>query len=123
MVNIFDYSGSLRRMGNDQSLFQDMIVLFKEDALQYLNTIHQSAASHDYLSLKRAAHTLKGLVLNFGATRAVLAAVSRETLAATAERDTADENNFPAAINELVDAVQELQTALADHCHDGAGSG
>lgn len=115
MAAIFDYAGSLRRMGNDRSLFLDMVGLLAEDAPQYLATIHESVARHDFPSLKRAAHTLKGLVLNFGATRAVLAAVTLENLAATAERDAAEENNFPAAIHELIDALNELQTALAEH--------
>lgn len=119
MAAIFDYAGSLRRMGNDHSLFLEMIGLLKEDAPQYIAAIHASAASHDFPTLKRSAHTLKGLVMNFGATRAVLAAVFLENLAATAERDAAEENNFPAAISELVDALRELQTALDDHCHDG----
>ena len=120
MAAIFDYAGSLRRMGNDRSLFLDMVGLLTEDAPQYLATIHDSAAKHDFPTLKRAAHTLKGLVLNFGATRAVLAAVTLENLAATAERDAAEENNFPAAINELIDALHELQTALAQHGSDGS---
>jgi HPt (histidine-containing phosphotransfer) domain-containing protein len=119
MAAIFDYAGSLRRMGNDKSLFLEMIGLLKEDAPQYISAIHRSASSHDFPELKRASHTLKGLVLNFGATRAVLAAVALENLAATAERDAEEENNFPAAINELVDALQELQTALNAHCADG----
>ena len=70
MANIFDYAGSLRRMGNDHLLFQEMIVLLQEDAPLYLATIHVSAAAGDYPALRRAAHTLKGLVLNFGAARA-----------------------------------------------------
>lgn len=120
MAAIFDYAGSLRRMGNDHSLFVEMIGLLAEDAPQYLASIHQSAAAHDFPTLRRAAHTLKGLVMNFGATRAVLAAVSLENLAATAERDTAEESNFPAAIRELTDALHELQTALANHRDNGS---
>lgn len=119
MAAIFDYVGSLRRMGNDRSLFLEMIELLAEDAPQYLATIDDSAAKHDFPTLRRAAHTLKGLVLNFGATRAVLAAVSLENLAITAEKDAAEENNFPAAIAELKSAVNELQTALSNHCNDG----
>lgn len=119
MAAIFDYAGSLRRMGNDRSLFLEMIELLAEDAPQYLATIDDTAAKHDFPTLRRAAHTLKGLVLNFGATRAVLAAVSLENLAITAESDAAEENNFPAAIAELKSAIEELQTALANHRSDG----
>ncbi|WP_254511550.1 Hpt domain-containing protein [Anatilimnocola floriformis] len=119
MAAIFDYAGSLRRMGNDRSLFQEMVALLAEDAPQYQALIAESSGNHDYPTLKRAAHTLKGLVLNFGATRAVLAAVALENLAATAERDNQEEINFPAAMNELTAALDELQNALANHS-DGA---
>lgn len=119
MAPIFDYAGSLRRMGNDPALFQEMVGLLNEDAPQYLATIHQCTANHDYPTLKRAAHTVKGLVLNFGAQRAVLAAVTLENLAATATQDAAEENNLPASIRELEESLRELQEALAVH---GAGS-
>ncbi|WP_425617356.1 Hpt domain-containing protein [Anatilimnocola sp. NA78] len=120
MAPIFDYSGSLRRMGNDRGLFQDMIVLLNEDAPQYITAIHQTYSVQDYPSLKRAAHTLKGLVLNFGATRAVSAAIALETLTQTAEREPSEKNNIPAAIAELEAAVAELQAALSEHCDLGS---
>ncbi len=122
MANIFDYAGSLRRMGNDHLLFQEMIVLLQEDAPQYLATVHASATGGDYPTLKRAAHTLKGLVLNFGAARAILAAVTLENLAATAEHDAAEQVNLPAAINEFEASLKELQAALADHERDDASA-
>lgn len=118
MALIFDYAGSLRRMGNDHSLFQEMVSLLNEDAPQYVATIHQSRTDHDYPTMKRAAHTIKGLVLNFGAQRAVLAAVTLENLAATATQDAAEEINLPAAIKELEDSLAELLRALADHSPD-----
>jgi len=107
-------------MGNDRGLFQDMILLLNEDAPQYLAAIHQTSGSQDYPSLKRAAHTLKGLVLNFGATRAISAAIALESLAQTAEREPAEKNNIPGAIAELEAAVAELQRALAEHCDLGS---
>lgn len=118
MATIFDYAGSLRRMGNDHALFQEMVGLLNEDAPQYLATIHQCRADHDYPTMKRAAHTVKGLVLNFGAQRAVLAAVTLENLANTATHDSAEEINLPAAIAELEDSLAELLRALADHSAD-----
>lgn len=118
MAPIFDYAGSLRRMGNDRALFQEMVSLLSEDAPQYIATIHQCRADHDYSTMKRSAHTLKGLVLNFGAQRAVLAAVTLENLAATATQDAAEEINLPAAIKELEDSLAELMRALADHSPD-----
>jgi HPt (histidine-containing phosphotransfer) domain-containing protein len=101
-------------MGNDHGLFQDMVVLLQEDAPMYLNAIDQNHASGDMSSLKRAAHTLKGLVLNFGAARAVSAAIALENLATSGDKEA-----MPAAIAEVHAALQELQTALSDHARTG----
>jgi HPt (histidine-containing phosphotransfer) domain-containing protein len=97
-------------MGNDHGLFQDMVVLLQEDAPMYLAAIDQHYASGDMSSLKRAAHTLKGLVLNFGAARAVSATIALENLASSGDREA-----MPPAIAEVHDALRELQTALSDH--------
>lgn len=102
-------------MGNDPALFQEMVGLLNEDAPQYLATIRECTVSRDYVTLKRAAHTMKGLVLNFGAQRAVLAAVTLENLANTVTHDVAEQVNLPAAIHELDQSLRELQQALADH--------
>lgn len=101
-------------MGNDESLFLEMVGLLNEDVPQYIAAIHQSRANHDYPAMKRAAHTIKGLVLNFGAQRAVLAAVTLENLAATASEDATEETNLPSAIGELEESLSELLQALAN---------
>jgi len=114
VTSIFDYAGSLRRMGNDPALFQEMVGLLREDAPQYLTAIRESTEARDYPSLRRAAHTLKGLVLNFGATRAIAAAVALELIAeSAASKSTAEELNLPVATDELEAALKELLTALA----------
>jgi len=109
---IFDYAGSLRRMGNDPALFQEMAALLREDAPQYLAEIDRSVANGDYPSLKRAVHTLKGLVLNFGATRAITAAIALELIATSAAGEPAEKMNLPAAIEELEASMKELLVAL-----------
>jgi HPt (histidine-containing phosphotransfer) domain-containing protein len=109
---VFDYTGSLRRMGNDPSLFQEMVLLFKEDAPQYLSSIQHTAANGDFGSLKRAVHTLKGLVLNFGATRATSAAIALELVAESALSEPGEQFNLRAAMEELEAAVEELLHAL-----------
>jgi HPt (histidine-containing phosphotransfer) domain-containing protein len=113
LTPIFDYAGSLRRMGNDPALFQEMAMLLGEDAPQYLAAIREATEKEDYPSLRRAAHTLKGLVLNFGATRAIAAAVALELIAeSAASKSTAEQLNLPVATDELEAALQELLAAL-----------
>jgi HPt (histidine-containing phosphotransfer) domain-containing protein len=111
--SIFDYAGSLRRMGNDPALFREMALLLGEDAPQYLSAIRDAIDQGDYPSLKRAAHTLKGLVLNFGATRAIAAAVALELIAeSAASGHSTEQMNLPSATDELEAALQELLKAL-----------
>jgi HPt (histidine-containing phosphotransfer) domain-containing protein len=99
-------------MGNDVDLFREMVGFFREDAPQYLAEIQAARKSGDFGAVKRAAHTLKGLVLNFGAVRATSAAMALELLAASALTEPAEQVNFQAATEELEAAIAELQKAL-----------
>src|SRR5262245_38748623 len=74
MSTIYDHAGSLRRMGNDQELFHEMVELLRSDAPPLLSAVHSAHKDGDPSRLQRAAHTLKGLASNFGAERAVTAA-------------------------------------------------
>jgi HPt (histidine-containing phosphotransfer) domain-containing protein len=111
-TSIFDYAGSLRRMGNDPALFQEMAGLLREDAPEYLAAIQHSSKAGDFPSLKRAVHTLKGLVLNFGATRAITAAIALELIAESAAAEPAEKLNLPAAIEEMEASTKELLVEL-----------
>jgi len=108
MANIYDYPGSLRRMGDDRELFQEMVGLLRSDVPRWLSVVSAAQRESDSGRLERAAHTLKGLASNFGATRAVAAAAEVEVLARS--QQTA---GLPAAVNELEEALEELLSALA----------
>jgi two-component system, sensor histidine kinase and response regulator len=108
MYKIYDYAGSLGRMGNDRELFQEMVSLLQSDAPPLLHALNAAHAEGDFSRMQRAAHTLKGLAANFGAERAVAAAAEAERLAKV--RQAAP---LPAAIAELEESVHELIGALA----------
>jgi two-component system sensor histidine kinase/response regulator len=105
---IFDYSGSLHRMGDDQELFYEMAGLLREDAPALLNAVNTAHQQGDVPQLQRAAHTLKGLAANFGAARTVAAASEVEQLAKRRRS-----SGLPAAISELQESLDELIAALA----------
>jgi two-component system sensor histidine kinase/response regulator len=107
MSSVYDHDGTLRRMGNDLSLFQDMVGIFQDDAPRRLSELAGARRRGDWESTERAAHSLKGLIANFGAGRAHEAAAAAEQLA---KRREAEE--FSQALAELESAVQELMTAL-----------
>ena len=112
MSTIFDYDGSLHRMGGDQELFHEMAELFRADAPPLLQAVHEAHRQGDPPRLERASHTLKGLAANFGAPRAVAAAAAVERLAKQRQS-----TGLPAAVNELEEALDELTAALATTFH------
>ena len=108
MSKVFDYSGSLNRMGNDCGLFAEMVGLLRADAPPLLAALRAAHSEGDGPRIQRAAHTLKGLAANFGADRAVAAAFAIEKKAKALQSD-----GMPAAITELEESLDELIAALA----------
>jgi len=108
MSPIYDHAGSLRRMGDDHELFQEMVELLRSDAPLHLQALASAHRNDDSPRVHRAAHTLKGLAANFGAPRAVAAAAEVERLAKL--HQSAD---LSAAISELQEALDELIAALS----------
>lgn len=107
MSRVFDRAGSLRRMGCDEELFQDMVGFLQEDAPRLLARLEQALELSNWEQVVHSAHTLKGLVSNFGATRAVTAAERLQERAAQ-KNVSLTEQDF----RELQAAVVELQVAL-----------
>jgi HPt (histidine-containing phosphotransfer) domain-containing protein len=108
MAEIFDYEGSLLRMGGDHELFQEMVGLLHADAPQLLQAVGVAHQRGDFPGVERAAHTLKGLASNFGAAHTVAAAAEVEHLAKTKQSA-----GLPAALSDLNAAFDQLMAALA----------
>ncbi len=77
----FDYERSLARLGGNPDLFAEIAVLFLEDAPQLLTRARDGLDQQNLPELERAAHSLKGLSVNFDATQLVSAASSLEQMA------------------------------------------
>jgi two-component system, sensor histidine kinase and response regulator len=107
MSTIYDYPGSLRRMGDDRELFQEMVGLLRSDAPHWLSDVLAAEREGDPVRLQRSAHTLKGLAANFGAARAVAAAAVVEQLGKSQQTV-----GLPAAVIELEESLDELLAAL-----------
>ena len=107
MSSVYDHTGSLRRMGDDPQLFREMVALLRSDAPRHLRNARSSLCAGDWPTLERAAHTLKGLAANFGASRAVSAAADVEQ---RAKRDPSPA--LEDALAALEDAFHELAGAL-----------
>ena len=110
MSPVFDHPGSLKRMGGDQHLFEEMIGFLFEDAPRLLERLRTSVADGRYGEAQHAAHTLKGLISNFGASRATAAAAQAEEFAGQGAASI-----LPRILVELEAALNELQRALAPY--------
>jgi HPt (histidine-containing phosphotransfer) domain-containing protein len=77
----FNYDRSLARLGGDPGLFVEIVTLFLEDAPQLLARAHDGLEQRNLPELERAAHSLKGLSVNFDAMQLVSAASNLEQLA------------------------------------------
>ncbi len=111
MQPLFDYAGSLKRMGGDEQLFGEMVGFLSADAPVWLERIRTGLTAGDAKLVHRSAHTLKGLVANFGAQPAVTAASIVEQLALEEPGLERARSALPA----LEMAIDELQLALAPY--------
>lgn len=69
-----DYRGTLRRLGENETLFYDIVRFFLEDAPVCLAELGTALEKRDARLVERSAHSLKGLVSNFGAKEATMLA-------------------------------------------------
>jgi PAS domain S-box-containing protein len=108
-TKVFDRAAALARVEGDEELLREIVGLFLEECPHLLEEVRAAVDCGDMARLKRAAHTLKGSVGNFGTTDAYTAARRLEGLA--------QENNLAAlddAYSALQVALQQLQEALVE---------
>lgn len=103
----FDYDRSLARLGGDPELFAEIVVLFLEDAPQLLTRARDGLNQRNLRELERAAHSLKGLSVNFDALQLVSAASSMEQMAREQDLERA-----AACFPDLEREFGQLQTEL-----------
>jgi len=77
---VVDKEVALARTGGDMPLLRELVELFLSECSGLMAEIHRGITEGDALKLRRAAHTLKGSVGNFGAARAVDAALKLESM-------------------------------------------
>jgi HPt (histidine-containing phosphotransfer) domain-containing protein len=79
-MDSFDAAVVLKRVDGDRKLLKEVAELFMEDTPRLLSEIRAAIVRTDDKALKRAAHTLRGSVGNFGAKRAIDATSQLEEL-------------------------------------------
>lgn len=77
---IVDCRSALKRLEGDCELFQDLLGFYFSDAPKHVANIRAAVEAEDAEALRRAAHTLKGLVSNFDARTTMELAAALEDL-------------------------------------------
>lgn len=98
---------ALSRMGGDEELLQEIARVFIDDYPKVLAQVRQAIRAQDPVLLERSAHTLKGSVANFGAPKAVEAALELEQMGRNRQLRTTSE-----ALARLEHALGELHVEL-----------
>ena len=78
--SVVDRAAVLDRVGGDEELLQEIIVIFMEEYPALINGIREAVKKQDPAALERSAHNLKGTVSNFGAPSATQAALDLELM-------------------------------------------
>ncbi len=68
---LFDIDAALNRLGGDHQLLDDFIRIFEEDSPGMMSRLENGLDCGDALLVERTAHSLKGMMSNFGAQRGV----------------------------------------------------
>ncbi|MDA0770134.1 MAG: hypothetical protein BZY79_06305 [SAR202 cluster bacterium Casp-Chloro-G4] len=98
---------ALAQMDNDETLLREIINIFLEHSVSYLDNLRHAIMEGDSDEVYRTAHTLKGAVGNFPATAAFEAALKLEMMGRAG-----DMTNAKAAYLELEALINRLKPAL-----------
>lgn len=105
--SIIDQEVLFERVGGDMDLLMELADLCMEESVRLLERIHRAVREKDPDELEKAAHALKGSVLNFGAKKLAEVAQGLETMGRN--RDLTQTQN---ALTELEKQVLALRTEL-----------
>jgi PAS domain S-box-containing protein len=71
---VLDWHAALLRLDGDEDLLHELAALFLQDGPQLWRDVRDARAAGDHARAARAVHSLTGVLLNFGAQRAIAAA-------------------------------------------------
>ncbi|HYH64816.1 MAG TPA: PAS domain S-box protein [Urbifossiella sp.] len=103
-----DRRAALKQLGGDEELFAEIAVLYVADAPGLMDSIRDGVAAGDALTVKRAAHTLKGSSGCVGGTHVAAAAARLEALGAAG-----DLSDAASSVETLSSELARLLSALA----------
>ncbi len=84
---VFDRAKFLQRIGGDESLCDEILVVFLEVTPEHLTELEQALDSDDIVTTRRLAHSIKGAASNIDAEGTRRAAQALEMAAASGEKE------------------------------------
>jgi HPt (histidine-containing phosphotransfer) domain-containing protein len=103
-ADVLDVAGTLNRFGGDTDLFREMASIVLADAPHIFQALSTSVGAGDAQAIRMNAHSIKGLVLGCGGTRAGKAAQMLE--------DAGRDENLNNISEHFADFKTELQRFL-----------
>ncbi len=104
----FDRAEMLERLGGDTELLDDVLQVFLEECPRMLEEVRNAVDGGDANHVRRAAHSMKGALLNISAGPAAAAAEELEELGAEQRLDES-----AAVLHRLHHEIERLEQALA----------
>jgi two-component system sensor histidine kinase/response regulator len=80
LETLVDLDTALQRLGGDQQLLETVVQMFLEECPSLMTKLRSAVLRQDARALELAAHTVKGLVANFGASTACELALKLELM-------------------------------------------
>ncbi|MDQ1833174.1 hybrid sensor histidine kinase/response regulator [Massilia scottii] len=108
---VLDWHGALLRLDGDRELLHELAALFISDGPQLFDALDKALAAGDTSAAQRAAHSLRGVLVNFGAGRAIACS---ERITATL-RDAVQAPPARALAHDLAAALDDVYAALGSH--------
>jgi two-component system sensor histidine kinase/response regulator len=111
---VFSEKDTLASVDNDPELLQEVVGMFMTESENSLAAVRKAIDDKSATGLDRAAHTLKGMVGNFGARAAVERALKLELMGKKADLTGAEE-----AFSSLQEELARVKRALEQFAGGG----
>jgi two-component system sensor histidine kinase/response regulator len=104
----------LEQVGDDKDLLRQLIDLFAEESPKLLGKMREAIERNDPEMLQMAAHTMKGMIGNFAANRAVEEALNLENLGKSRNMEDA-QDRLLALEKEIMSVQDALRNVVKDN--------
>ncbi len=113
MTARWNYAAALERVGGDEELLHELILVFFDEYPKLAGQLKQALSVQDLVSLRQAAHSLKGSLGYIGATAAEKMALQIEHASLAGDAARAEE-----CVTALMSEIESLRPAMLSHAGD-----